>query len=60
MTAVQHRPDQVGAGQQGAPVVPEPRATRFLRDELRRQLSLARLARLASWLFKLAPATMCY
>jgi len=58
MTAVQHRPDQLGSDrQQGAPVLPERRASVSPWDELRRWLSLPRLV---SWLFKRAPATMCY
>jgi phosphatidylglycerol lysyltransferase len=58
MTAVQHRLDQTGAErQQGAPVMPERRASPFPQDELRRRLSLPGLAR---ELFRRTPATMCY
>jgi phosphatidylglycerol lysyltransferase len=58
MTAVQQRPDQVGDdGQGGAPAVPERCASVTPWGELRRQVSLRRLA---SGLFSRAPVTVCY
>lgn len=58
MTAVQHRPGQTGAErQQGAPAMPERRASPFPQDELRRRLSLPGLA---CELFRRTPATTCY
>lgn len=57
MTAVQHQLGEVGAEQPGAPVMPPQRPGSLLRDELRRRLSLRRLAR---ELFKRNPATTCF
>jgi lysylphosphatidylglycerol synthetase-like protein (DUF2156 family) len=58
MTAVQHHQlGDVGAGQPGAPVTPPGRPRSFLRDELRRRLSLRRLAR---ELLLRNPATTCF
>jgi len=58
MTAVLHRPGQIGAeGQESAPAMPGRRASPLPRDELRRWLSLPGLA----WdRFRRVPATMCY
>jgi phosphatidylglycerol lysyltransferase len=58
MTAVQHRPDRVGAErQQDAPATPERPASPFPKDEPRRRPSLSGLARELS---KRNPATMVY
>jgi len=59
MTAVQHQLGQAGPGEQpGAPVMPPPwRSSSFLRDELRRWLSLPRRA---LELLKRNPATVCF
>jgi phosphatidylglycerol lysyltransferase len=58
MTAVHHRLGQIGAErQQGAPAVPERRASPFPKDESRRRLSLPGQA---YELFRRAPATVCY
>jgi lysylphosphatidylglycerol synthetase-like protein (DUF2156 family) len=60
VTAVQHLGEVAAEQRQGAPVMPPWRPGSFLRDELRRRLSLRRLARLARELCKRNPATMCF
>ena len=58
MTAVQRRLGQIGVERhQGAPAMPEQRASPSPQDELHRRLSLSGLA---CELFKRSPATMCY
>jgi phosphatidylglycerol lysyltransferase len=58
MTAVQPRMEQIGVDRhQGAPAMPERRASPSPQDELRRRLSLPGLV---CELLKRSPATMCY